>query len=224
MMRYRIATRPYLPYPGERLARRKGLGGEFFELRPYAPGDEVRRVHWRAYAKTGRLYTRIETAPERSRFRIHLDESESMRLHGKLAYGEEVAGLLLQLARQEDAHARLERGRPEAFRRGPGVLVLITDGLDPLPWPRILPRRVVLVQILAPVELAPPLEEVLLEDVETQETLPVGPEEVRAYREALEAHLKALRLLALLRGRYALLKVGEPPLPALLRQGVVEPI
>ena len=31
-----------------------------------------------------------------------------------------------------------------------------------------------------------------------------------------------LRLLALLRGRYALLRVGEPPLPALLRQGVLE--
>ncbi len=224
MTRYRIATKPYLPYPGERLARRKGLGGEFYELRPYAPGDEVRKVHWRAYAKTGRLYTRLETAPERVRFRIHLDESESMRLFGKLAYGEEVARLLLKLARQEDAFARLERGRPEAFRRGPGVLVLITDGLDPLPWPKILPRRVVLVQVLAPLEVSPPLEEALLRDVETGETLPVGPEEVRAYREALEAHLKALRLLALLRGRYALLKVGEPPLPALLRQGVVEPL
>ncbi|WP_114311810.1 DUF58 domain-containing protein [Thermus caldifontis] len=224
MMRYRIATRPYLPYPGERLARRKGLGGEFFELRPYAPGDEIRRVHWRAYAKTGRLYTRLETAPERSRFRIHLDESESMRLHGKLAYGEEVARLLLKLARQEDASARLDRGRPEAFRRGPGVLVLVTDGLDPLPWPRLLPRRVILVQVLAPVELSPPLEEALLQDVETGQTLPVGPEEVRGYRQALEAHLKALRLLALLRGRYALLKVGEAPLPALLRQGVLEPL
>ncbi|MFN3180204.1 MAG: DUF58 domain-containing protein [Thermus sp.] len=222
MMRYRIVTRPYLPYPGERLARRKGLGGEFFELRPYAPGDEIRRVHWRAYAKTGRLYTRLETAPERSRFRIHLDESESMRLFGKLAYGEEVARLLLKLARQEDASARLDRGQPEAFRRGPGVLILVTDGLDPLPWPRLLPRRVILVQVLAPLELSPPLEEALLQDVETGQTLPVGPEEVRGYQQALEAHLKALRLLALLRGRYALLKVGEAPLPALLRQGVLE--
>ena len=45
---------------------------------------------------------------------------------------------------------------------------------------------------------------------------------MEAYKEALAAHLKALRLLALLRGRYALLRVGEPPLPALLRQGVLE--
>jgi uncharacterized protein (DUF58 family) len=224
MTRYRLATKPYLPYPGERLSRRKGLGGEFFELRPYAPGDEVRRVHWRAYAKTGRLYTRVETAPERGRFRLFLDESKSMGLHGKEAYAERVAGLLLGIARQEDPLARLERGRPQDLRPGRGTLVLLTDGLDPLPWARVLPRRVVLVQILSPLELSPPLEEALLQDVETGESLPVDREAVRAYQEALAAHLRALRLLALLRGRYALLKVGEPPLPALLRQGVLEPL
>lgn len=224
MIRYRLATKPYLPYPGERLARRKGLGGEFYELRPYAPGDEVRRVHWRAYAKTGRLYTRVETAPERSRFRLFLDESESMGLHGKRAYAAEVADLLLRIARQEDPLARLGRGRPGRIPPGRGVLVLLTDGLDPLPWPQVLPRRVVLVQILSPWELSPPREAALLRDVETGESLPVGPEEVGTYQEALAEHLKALRLLALLRGRYALLRVGEPPLPALLRQGVLEPL
>ncbi|KHG65224.1 hypothetical protein QT17_07745 [Thermus sp. 2.9] len=222
MIRHRLATKPHLPYPGERLARQKGLGGEFLELRPYAPGDEVRRVHWRAYAKTGRLYTRLETAPQRARFRLFLDESESMRLHGKLAYAEAVAALLLKIARQEDPSARLLRGRPGAWGAGRGTLVLLTDGLDPLPWARLLPRRLVLVQILSPLELAPPFGEALLKDVETGETLPVGKEEVEGYRKALAAHLKALRLLALLRGRYALLKVGEPPLPALLRQGVLE--
>ena len=203
MARYRIATKPYRPYPGERLARRKGLGGEFYELRPYAPGDEVRRVHWRAYAKTGRLFTRLETAPERARFRIYLDQSPSMRLHGKLPYAQEVAALLLKIARQEDPLARLEGGSPEDLRPKRGVLVLVTDGLDPLPWPRLLPRRVVLVQVLSPLELDPPPTEA--------PRLPWPPE-----REEL------LRLLALLRGRYALLRVGEPPLPALLRQGVLE--
>ncbi|AMA76022.1 hypothetical protein AV541_08780 [Thermus parvatiensis] len=182
----------------------------------------MRRVHWRAYAKTGRLFTRLETAPERARFHLFLDESESMRLHGKLPYAQEVAALLLKIARQEDPLARLEGGSPEELRPGKGVLVLVTDGLDPLPWPRLLPRRVVLAQVLSPLELDPPPTEALLKDVETGETLPVGREEAEAYKEALAAHLKALRLLALLRGRYALLRVGEPPLPALLRQGVLE--
>ena len=222
MARYRIATKPYLPYPGERLARRKGLGGEFYELRPYAPGDEVRRVHWRAYAKTGRLFTRLETAPERARFRIYLDQSPSMRLHGKLPYAQEVAALLLKIARQEDPLARLEGGSPEDLRPKRGVLVLVTDGLDPLPWPRLLPRRVVLVQVLSPLELDPPPTEALLKDVETGETLPVGREEAEAYKEALAAHLKALRLLALLRGRYALLREGEPALAARLPPGGLE--
>lgn len=38
MTRYRIATKPYLPYPGERLARRKGFGGEFLSYAPTRPG------------------------------------------------------------------------------------------------------------------------------------------------------------------------------------------
>ena len=98
MARYRIATKPYLPYPGERLARRKGLGGEFYELRPYAPGDEVRRVHWRAYAKTGRLFTRLETAPERARLRLYLAHRPSMRPHGQLPHAQAVVLFALDVS------------------------------------------------------------------------------------------------------------------------------
>ncbi len=224
MTRYRLAFRPFLPYPGERLARRKGLGGEFFELRPYQPGDDPRRIHWRSYAKTGRLYTRLEAPLEKTRFRVYLDTSPSMALHGKGVYAREVAHLLHRLAREEDPLAPFQEGPPGEARKGPGVLVLLTDGLDPLDWPRLLPRRLVLVQILAPEELNPRFREAVLRDVETGATLPVGPEEVRAYGLALAGHLKALRLLALSRGRYALLKVGETPIPALLRQGVLEPV
>lgn len=79
----------------------------------------MRRVHWRAYAKTGRLFTRLETAPERARFRIYLDQSPSMRLHGKLPYAREVAALLLRIARQEDPLAR-PRGKPRGTPPGEG--------------------------------------------------------------------------------------------------------
>ena len=220
-MRYRIALRPTLPYPGERERKRPGLGGEFYELRGYAPGDELRRVYWRAYARTGRLYTRVETPLERVRFTIFLDSSPSMDLWGKRAYAEEVAGLLLEIARFEDKKARLLRGLPQEAPKGRG-LVLLTDGLDPLPWPRLLPRHSAVVQILAPEELDPPKGAALLQDVETQERLRVDDEARTAYLEALAEHLANLSLLARLRGRYALLRVGEAPLKALLRQGVLE--
>lgn len=219
--RYRIALRPTLPYPGERERKKPGLGGEFYELRGYAPGDDPRRIHWRAYARTGRLYTRMETPLERVRYTLFLDSSPSMDLFGKRAYGEEVAELLLKIARKEDRRARLLLGPPREAPRKPG-LVLLTDGLDPLPWLRLLPPHSALVQILAPEELDPPKGAALLQDVETREKLRVGAESRTAYLEALAGHVFALSFAGRLRGRYALLRVGEAPLKPLLRQGVLE--
>jgi uncharacterized protein (DUF58 family) len=47
---------------GEAIAPRVGSGDEFFGLRPYRPGDDLRRVHFRRSAKTGRLVTREQHA------------------------------------------------------------------------------------------------------------------------------------------------------------------
>ena len=43
------------PWPGEVPSRRSGRGTEFYGLREYVPGDELRRVNWRATARLGRL-------------------------------------------------------------------------------------------------------------------------------------------------------------------------
>jgi uncharacterized protein (DUF58 family) len=45
------------PWPGLILSRRMGLGSEFFELSPYTPGDDLRRVNWKASAKLSQLVT-----------------------------------------------------------------------------------------------------------------------------------------------------------------------
>jgi uncharacterized protein (DUF58 family) len=44
-------------WPGVVPSRRTGLGTEFFESRPYEPGDELRRINWKASAKVGVLMT-----------------------------------------------------------------------------------------------------------------------------------------------------------------------
>jgi hypothetical protein len=104
------------------------------------------------------------------------------------------------------------------------VTVLITDGLDELDWSRLLQklRHVVLVQVMAPEELSPSFAEALLHDVEVGSRMEVGTLEIRGYQEALEKHLVRLKTTARRLGSYALLRVGEPIVTGLLKQGVLE--
>ncbi len=48
-------------------------GDEFFALRPYVSGDELRRVHWRASARTGDLVVKQEERPRTGRVTVLLD-------------------------------------------------------------------------------------------------------------------------------------------------------
>lgn len=45
-------------WAGTHLSRRPGQGSDLIDLRDYAPGDRMRSVHWRAFARRGKLYTR----------------------------------------------------------------------------------------------------------------------------------------------------------------------
>jgi uncharacterized protein (DUF58 family) len=53
------------PTAGNQVARTKGDGIEFADIRPFAPGDLVRRVNWRASARRGELQVN-ESHPERN--------------------------------------------------------------------------------------------------------------------------------------------------------------
>ena len=44
---------------GEYISRFKGRGMEFDESRPYQPGDDVRNLHWRVMARTGKPFTKL---------------------------------------------------------------------------------------------------------------------------------------------------------------------
>jgi uncharacterized protein (DUF58 family) len=39
-----------------------GVGTELHQVRPYAAGDDVRKIDWNVYARTGELYVRVEVA------------------------------------------------------------------------------------------------------------------------------------------------------------------
>ncbi|OYT31277.1 MAG: hypothetical protein B6U94_03725 [Thermofilum sp. ex4484_79] len=44
-------------WPGTITSKRSGQGTEFYGIREYIPGDEIRRINWKAYARLQRLVT-----------------------------------------------------------------------------------------------------------------------------------------------------------------------
>ncbi len=86
-----------------------GFSVEFAEHRPYNPGDELRHVDWKVYAKTDRHYVKQYEEETNLRNYIVLDTSPSMRYKGegdlsKLEYASYLAaGLHALMVRQRDA-------------------------------------------------------------------------------------------------------------------------
>jgi uncharacterized protein (DUF58 family) len=66
------------PSTGPRRSTRHGSSAEFADFREYAPGDDLRRVDWNAYARLDRLFLRLFTAEEIATLTIFLDHSGSM--------------------------------------------------------------------------------------------------------------------------------------------------
>jgi uncharacterized protein (DUF58 family) len=84
-----------------------GASVDFAEHRGYTPGDDIRRVDWKLFARTDRFYVKEYEADSNSNFTVLLDVSKSMgfgsRGISKLDYGRLLAGCLTYLVhRQKD--------------------------------------------------------------------------------------------------------------------------
>ncbi|MFN8667720.1 MAG: DUF58 domain-containing protein [Gemmatimonadaceae bacterium] len=55
-----------------------GFSTDFAEHRPYAPGDDIRHIDWRVYARTERYYLKEFEAETNTNFMVLLDVSASM--------------------------------------------------------------------------------------------------------------------------------------------------
>jgi uncharacterized protein (DUF58 family) len=75
-LRQIVRPRETQPYVGNIVARQKGEGIEFADLRPYQLGDRSRRVNWRASARRGTLVVN-EYHPERNAATVLLLDSFS---------------------------------------------------------------------------------------------------------------------------------------------------
>jgi uncharacterized protein (DUF58 family) len=56
-----------------------GFSIDFAEHRPYMPGDDIRRIDWRLWARTDRHYIKLFEADTNANFVVLLDVSASMR-------------------------------------------------------------------------------------------------------------------------------------------------
>jgi uncharacterized protein (DUF58 family) len=84
--RYRLlALQHRLADAGVRTIRRRGAGTSFERLREYVPGDDPRRVDWKATAKRGRLITREFTVEQGQTVLLAIDAGRLMtQLAGEL--------------------------------------------------------------------------------------------------------------------------------------------
>ena len=84
-----------------------GASVDFAEHRGYVPGDDIRRVDWRLYARTDRYYVKQYEADSNANFSVLLDVSKSMSFSSggpsKLEYAKYLAACLTYMSnRQRD--------------------------------------------------------------------------------------------------------------------------
>jgi uncharacterized protein (DUF58 family) len=183
--RWRLVPPQVAPagHMGERLGRATGSSLEFTDFRDYMPGDDLRRIDWRGFARTDQLRVRLYREEVSPALDVIADASASMSstpqkeqalrdlveacVFWSLRAGGRPRRLLAGGAAL-DAEDALHLGGRDALSLLPapplrprGVRVLISDFLrpaDPAPDVRLLAAgaaQLIVLQLLDPWELAP---------------------------------------------------------------------
>ena len=121
---------------GERLARQFGAGQEFGAHRPYAQGDDLRRVDWNVYGRLGQMFLKLFEAPGQLRVLLVADDAPTMDfgaankwLAARRVLG--AVGLIALEGAERVLLARLSETRGEVFD-GTGETRLL-DTLERMP-------------------------------------------------------------------------------------------
>jgi uncharacterized protein (DUF58 family) len=75
-----------------------GTGAEFQQMRPYLPGDDLKHLDWKHYARTDRLFTRVYRETTEWPVMIALDTSRSMAFPDGRGVSKLQVGVLLAAA------------------------------------------------------------------------------------------------------------------------------
>lgn len=131
-----LSRRPMLgSVSGRHASPHRGSSVEFAEYRKYVPGDDPRRLDWRAAGRSDRFYVKEFEADTNLRCVFVVDTSGSMAFQSKLAYAKSVAGNLAYLAVEQGdavglALASNQLVREIPARRSAAHLANIFDTLD----------------------------------------------------------------------------------------------
>jgi uncharacterized protein (DUF58 family) len=135
-----FARRPMLgSVSGRHPSPHRGSSVEFAEYRKYVPGDDLRRLDWRAYGRSDRFFVKEFEADTNLRCCLLLDTSGSMDFGStditKMEYARRIAGTIGQLALQQGDAVGLAclaggivRNIPP--RRNPSHLLAIFDVIE----------------------------------------------------------------------------------------------
>ena len=100
----------------------KGFSAEFAEHRQYYPGDEIRRIDWRAHGKTDRYFVKEYEEETNLKAVLVVDASGSMKYRGgqslsKFEYAQQVAASLayLLLAQLDAVGLLIHDTKPRVF-------------------------------------------------------------------------------------------------------------
>ncbi|MCY2962409.1 MAG: DUF58 domain-containing protein, partial [Planctomycetota bacterium] len=142
----RLAAIPFCPrqpmmgtVSGRHSSPHRGSSVEFAEYRKYVPGDDLRRLDWRAYGRSDRFYVKEFEADTNLRCCFVIDTSGSMGFGSggttKIEYARKIAGALGYLALQQGDAVGLSCAAKGIVtnipaKRNPAHLMAVFDTLE----------------------------------------------------------------------------------------------
>jgi uncharacterized protein (DUF58 family) len=130
-----------------------GFNVEFSDYRDYQPGDDLRHLDWRRYARSDKLYIKRYMQETNTRFYVVCDTSASMAYRGSAAWGSKLdvarilaAALSWFLLKQNDAAGMITLNgaddiprfiRPSQSASQFGIMLRHLENLQPAGGPRL---------------------------------------------------------------------------------------
>ena len=122
---------------GRHQSPHRGSSVEFAQYRRYQPGDDLRRLDWRAYGRSERYYVKEFDADTNLRLVLVVDSSGSMGYSNRLLLTQQIASTLAFMAvAQGDAAGLLTTNQPRQQTRTESPAADSMQGFNFLP-----PRR-----------------------------------------------------------------------------------